>query len=408
MSFDFTPFIREDLPPAAGRWGGFPAYNFVGGNNDEPSVPVEALRAAADAVLAREGHTLGTYSLHSGPLGYRPLREFLSARLKRRAGIVADADEILLTSGSLQAIDLINAVMISPGDAVIVEEDNYGGVFPRLVRAGARMVTIPVDGEGMVTDELEKALDALAAEGVKPRYIYTIPTVQNPTGTIMSEARRRALLDLASKHDVPVFEDDCYADLTWSPERPPALHAMDEKGRVIYVGTFSKTIAPALRVGFIAAPWAFLSRLLSVKTDAGSGALEQMVLAEYCPAHFDDHVKTLTRTLEAKLNVLTAAIDEHFGTSVEYRRPEGGIFLWLTLPEGVDAGGLADAALKEGVAVNPGPEWSKGAEAKRRIRICFGGPSQENLREGVARLAEICHKTFGTPEISANMRRTGA
>ncbi|WP_340108367.1 PLP-dependent aminotransferase family protein [Pikeienuella sp. HZG-20] len=405
MSFDFSAFTRKDLPPPPPPWTGFPEFNFVGGHNDEGSVPVEAFRAAADAVLKREGATLGTYFLQSGPLGYRPLREFLSAKLKRAAGIEADPDEIMLTSGSLQAIDLINAAMLEPGDAVIVEESNYGGVFPRLDRAGARIVTVPVDRDGMDIDALEAALERLKTEGVKPKYIYTIPTIHNPTGAIMPLERRQRMVALAARYGAPIFEDDCYADLIWSGERPPALHAVDREGLVIHVGSFSKSIAPALRVGFIVAPWDMLSRIQSVKHDAGSGALEQMVLAEYCAANFDDHVSALNRTLEAKLDALTNALDEHFGSSVEYERPPGGIFLWVKLPEGVESARLAEVALAAGVAVNPGRDWSKGADAGRRIRICFANPDAATINAGIARLADICHAEFGTPEIGGNRRR---
>lgn len=405
MSFDFNAFVRDDLPPAAARWTGFPEFNFVGGHNDEASVPVAALRAAADSVLTREGSNLGTYFLRSGPLGYRPLREFLAAKLKRAAGMDADPDEILLTSGSLQAIDLINAAMLASGDTVIVEESNYGGVFPRLVRAGARIVTIPVDEGGMDMDALEAALKRLKGEGTTPKYIYTIPTIHNPTGTIMDEARRVRLVALAASHGVPIFEDECYSDLIWSGERPPALHALDREGLVIHVGSFSKSIAPALRVGYIVAPWAVLSRILPVKHDAGSGALEQMVLAEFCAAHFDDHVVGLNRALEAKLDALIAALDEHFGSSVAFERPPGGIFLWVKLPEGVETTRLAEVALARGVAVNPGREWSKGEDADRWVRLCFANPAPETIGAGVARLADICHAEFGTPEIGANRRR---
>lgn len=405
MTFDFTPFLRTDLPAPAAPWNGFPEFNFVGGNNDEQSVPVAALRQAADAVLSREGSTLGTYGLHSGPLGYRPLRDFLVGKLKRHAGITCTADNILLTSGSLQAIDLINGVLLSPGDTVIVEESNYGGVLSRLAARGVAMVTIPVDGDGMRTDVLESELSRLKESGITPKYIYSIPSIHNPTGTILTEERRRRVIALAQRFAVPVFEDECYSDLIWSGERPPALRALDESGLVIHVGSFSKSIAPALRVGYIVADWPILARILATKADAGSGALEQMVLAEFCTAHFDSHVAALNRTLEAKLDTLIEALNESFGTAADFQRPKGGIFLWVKLPENVDTTRLAAVAAKAGIAVNPGAEWSLGSDATRWIRICFASPTQEQLQAGIARLAEVCHGEFGVPEISANVAR---
>src|SRR5258707_12862434 len=174
---------------------------------------------------------------------------------------------------------------------------------------------IPLDHEGMRVAALATSLADLKRRGVTPKYIYTIPTVQNPTGTIMPEARRAELLKLAEQYGVPGFEDDCYADLIWDGQRPPALYAMSKTRGVIHIGSFSKSIAPALRVGYIVAPWEMLSRMLPLKNDAGSGALEQMVLAEYCAPHFTSHVPKLTRGLRAKLDTLMEALNEQFGTS---------------------------------------------------------------------------------------------
>src|SRR5262249_48291166 len=157
------------------------------------------------------------------------------------------------------------------------------------------------------------ALAHLKEQQIRPKYIYTIPTVQNPTGTILGEARRLELLKLARDYGVLIFEDDCYADLVWDGSRPPALYAMSEHGGVVHIGSFSKSVAPALRVGFIVAGWDILSRILALKTDAGSGALEQMVLAEYCGAHFTEHVPKLTRGLRVKLDALMEALNEQFG-----------------------------------------------------------------------------------------------
>ena len=191
-----------------------------------------------------------------------------------------------------------------------------------------------------------------------PKYIYTIPTVQNPTGSIMPEARRAELLKLSEAHGVPMFEDDCYADLIWDGKRPPAIYAMSRNGGVVHIGSFSKSIAPALRIGYIVAGWDILSRALSIKTDAGSGALEQMVLAEYCAPHFASHVSDLSRGLRVKLDTLMEALAEQFGTAAEFEEPKGGIFLWVKLPDNVDTQKLYQPALKAGVAINPGPEWS--------------------------------------------------
>ncbi|HYI87485.1 MAG TPA: PLP-dependent aminotransferase family protein [Burkholderiales bacterium] len=394
--FDFAPLLPAGLPPAAARWTGRVKFDFTGGNNDPDRLPLDGLIAAADAVLKREGHTLSTYGLNSGPQGYRPLREFLVAKLKADAAIACTADDILVTSGSLQAIDLVNATLLARGDTVIIEENCYQGSINRLTRLGVTAVGIPLDQHGMRMDALSNALDDLEHKGVRPKYIYTIPTVQNPTATILPVERRQEMLRLSAAHGVPIFEDDCYADLIWSGERPPALYAMAKGGGVIHIGSFSKSIAPALRVGYIVAPWEVMSRTLALKTDGGSGALEQMVLAEFCTRNFSTHVPALRRGLRAKLETLMESLKEHFGTAAEFDDPKGGIFLWVKLPDNVDTLKLYQPALAAGVAINPGPEWSVNkTQARSRLRLCFASPSHEEINQGVAALAEVCRRDFG-------------
>src|ERR1700744_151257 len=405
-AFDFAPLLPAGLPAPAAKWTGLAKYSFVGGNNDPDQVPVEGLIDAVNAVLKREGKTLATYGLASGPQGYRPLREFLAAKLKRDAGMTCTADDILIVSGSLQALDLVNQTLVARGDTVIIERDTYQGALNRLTRLGVNVVGIPLDHGGMRMDALAAALEDLKRRNIRPKYIYPIPTVQNPTATIMPEERRAELLKLSEQYGVPIFEDDCYADLIWDGKRPPAIHAMAKNGGVIHIGSFSKSIAPALRVGFIVAPWEILSRMLSLKTDAGSGALEQMVLAEYCAPHFATHVPKLTKGLRRTLDTLMEALNEQFGTAAEFEDPKGGIFLWVKLPDNVDTLKLYQAALAAGVAINPGPEWStdKGY-AGCRLRLCFASPSEQEIREGIAVLAEVCRREFGVPERSGNVEK---
>ncbi|HSC96207.1 MAG TPA: PLP-dependent aminotransferase family protein [Burkholderiales bacterium] len=397
-SFDFTPLLPAGLPPAAARWTGRAKYDFTGGNNDPDSLPLDGLIAAAEAVMRREGRTLASYGLNSGPQGYRALREFLVGKLKADAGIRCTADEILVTSGSLQGLELVNGTLLARGDTVIIEEDCYQGSINRLIRLGVTPIGIPLDRDGMRVDLLAAALDDLERKGGRPKYIYTIPTVQNPSGTILPLERRREMLKLSAAHGVPIFEDDCYCDLIWSGERPPAIYAMSERGGVIHIGSFSKSIAPALRVGYIVAPWDVMSRMLALKTDGGTGALEQMVLAEYCAANFSKHISTLRRGLRAKLVTLMESLKEQFGESAQFDDPKGGIFLWVKLPDGVDTLKLYQPALAAGVVINPGPEWSVNkTRARSRMRLCFASLSHEEIHQGIAALADVCRKEFGVP-----------
>src|SRR5947209_13815770 len=233
-AFDFAPLLPAGLPPPAARWSGLAKYNFTGGNNDADEVPVDGLMAAADAAIKREGRNLAIYNLGHGPLGYRPLREFLADKLKRDAGISCTPDDILIVSGSLQALDLVNGALLARGNTVICEKDCYQGTLTRFARLGVNVIGIPLDDDGMRMDALSAALEDCRKRGVQPKMIYTIPTVQNPTATIMPQARRAELLRLSEQYGVPVFEDDCYADLIWEGKRPPALYAMSQSQNVIH------------------------------------------------------------------------------------------------------------------------------------------------------------------------------
>ncbi|HUC11744.1 MAG TPA: PLP-dependent aminotransferase family protein [Stellaceae bacterium] len=407
--FAFSHLFAQSLPAPAPRWTGFPKYNFIGGHNDPERVPAAELAAAADAVLRRDGADLALYNPH-GPQGFRGIREFVVAKVKAR-GIACTTEDVLITSGSGQGLDLVNRVLLNRGDTVILEEFTYGGALTKLQRLGVNVIGAPLDDDGLRIDALDHILDDLKRKGVTPKFIYTIPTVQNPTGSILPVDRRKALLGLSEKHGVAIFEDECYADLTWSPEAPPAIYSMDPS-RVVHVGSFSKTLSPALRLGYVVADWAVMSRLVGLKreTDSGTGALEQMVVAEYFSRSFSEHVGELSGVLKEKLDTMVDALEREFGTAVEKMwRPKGGIFLWIKLPDQVDVTTLVAPAAKEGLVFNPGPEWScNPAESKSHMRLCFALPSKAAIREGVATLARVCYEQTGIPERSANIRRTPA
>jgi 2-aminoadipate transaminase len=400
--FNINKFLHSNALSPAMEWKGYPKYNFIGGHNDNESIPIISLKESINKTILKEGKTLAKYGLESGPQGYLPLREFISNQLRNSAGINCSEKEVLVVSGSLQALDLVNETFLRKGDAVIIEEENYGGTISRLRRLGVNMIGIPVEKDGMNIEVLGQILEDLKKKKIKPRFIYTIPTIQNPTGTIMSVKKRKALIELSKKYGIPIFEDDCYADLIFEKERPPAIKSYDDEGYVLYCGSFSKSIAPALRVGYLVADWNVLSRVLPYKTDAGSGSLEQMALAEFCINNFDSHVKILRVELKKKSDAICHALDKYFGSLAEYTKPDGGIFVWIDMPNKVDTSRLYEIAMKDGVAINPGNEWSINSSGKNKMRLCFGNPSIEEIDEGVKLLAQICQKEFGIPSQIAN------
>ena len=406
MSFKIENLFSTGLSTPAQPYEGFVKHNFVGGHNSEENIPIDKLAESAKRVISQEGRNLALYGHKSGPQGNISLRNFLVSYLKDYVGMNISSENILLTSGSLQALDFINKLLLDPEDTVLIEEASYGGAISRINSIGAKPVGIKLDSEGICIENLLEVLENLKAKNVFPKYLYTIPTVQNPTATIMPSERRLKLLEIAEKYNFIIFEDDCYADLTWERKRPNAIYSMCKNNRVIYCGSFSKSIAPALRVGYVVASWEVISQILSFKNDGGSGAIEQMLLADFCTNYYYKHVAQLVTDLKSKCDTLIKALEEEFGSIAEYEYPKGGIFLWITFPDNVDTNRLYVLAAEKNITLNPGSEWvCNPEEGNHKIRLCFAHPSKKIIKEGVRQLAQICFDEFGIPKISANIKR---
>ena len=404
--FDYARLYRNGLPDPAPKWAPFPKYYFVGGNNDPDEIPIEGLIDAAASVLRREGSKLAIYNLGLGPQGYPGLRQFVADKSKRHRGINAPIEDILITTGSGQGLDMISKLLVNPGDVVLAEEYCYQGALNRFRKLGAKIEGMTLDADGIVIEALEKQLADLKSRGITPKFIYTIPTIQNPTASILPLDRRHALIRLAREYNVCIFEDECYADLIWEGiEAPPALYALDP-GCVLHIGSFSKCLAPALRLGYLFAPWEQMKRLLPLKGDSGTGALDQMVVAEYFSKQFDTHLNHLNGVLHEKLRVMTEAVEREFGASAECWHPKGGIFLWIKLPESVDVRKLIKPAAEAGLVFNEGPAWAVSADNSfNSLRLCFAMPDHQTIRDGVATLAQVCYEQTGIPIRSGNVQR---
>jgi len=395
---DYSTLFAKDIPAPAGRWGGHPKYNFVGGHSDPELQPMELFIESAANVFRGDPRNISMYTYDGGPQGCLPIRRFLVDKLATHRGVHVTTDEVLITSGSGQGINLINNVLVEEGDTVILENFCYAGVLSGLRRLNVNMVGLDVDHDGMRMDQLERALEDLKGKGIRPKYIYTIPTLQNPTGTVMSMDRRREMLRLSESYGVPIFEDECYADLIFEGEWEHAIRSLDDSNRVLHIGSFSKSLAPGIRLGYVVANWDVMSRLLACKGDGGTGAMEQMIVGDYFTNHYEEHMDDLRAGLRRKLGALTAALREHFGPSVEFEEPRGGMFLWVKFPDQVDTRKLVEPAMKEGIVFNPGPDWSAEPEAASNyLRLCFALPSEGEIWEGVEKLAQVFQREGALP-----------
>lgn len=395
---DYSALFNRDLPPPSGRWGGHPKYNFIGGHSDPDMVPTEGFIESAARVFRGDPRNISMYNFSGGPQGILPLREFVVDKLGKHRGIDTNVDDVLITGGSGQGIELINEILLEAGDTAIVEAFSFSGALGNLRRRGVNVVGIDLDEDGMRMDHLAEALEDLRDRGIRPKYIYTIPTLQNPTGTVMTMERRHQLLELSEEYGVPIFEDECYADLIFEGEYENAIRSMDDTNRVLHIGSFSKTLGPGTRLGYVVAPWEVMSRLLSRKNDAGTGVMDQMIVADYFNNHYDEHILDLRAALQRKCDVLSSALRESFGPSVDFAVPTGGMYLWVKLPEGVDSRDLEGPALRDGIAFNPGPDWSADPDAAAGyIRLCFALPSEAEIREGVEKLADVFRREGALP-----------
>ncbi len=344
-------------------------------------LPVATLRDLFDQLVDELGPTV---LLHCPTEGHSPLRESLSGWLASR-GIRCTPEQVLILSGSQQGLDLAARTFVDPGDVVVVEEPSYVAALQVFRMARARLIGVPVDGDGLRVDLLDSIL-----ERHRPKLIYTLPTFQNPSGAVMPLDRRRALLELAGRHGVPILEDDPYSELRYDGEAVPSLKALDRRGIVLYLSTVSKVLFPGMRLGFVVAPQAVARRfaLLKQGMDLHSNSVGQFILDRFIRRGlYEPYLAGLREAYVARRNAMDEALREAAVPGLQWRRPSGGFYIWCRLPGHVERGRLLTAAADEGVAYLPGRacfvEEPEGAYA----RLNFSFPSVERIREGVARFA---------------------
>lgn len=388
---DYSKLYATGLPSPAGPWEGIYEYNFTTGHGNPDLIPIDDFIESATKTLKRSGRNLAIYYSDGGPLGNLELRQFLVEKLAKHRGVSVSVDEIMITSGSTQGILLINDTFLESGDTIITELFSYAGVLRNAERRKVNVIGIPMDEDGMRMDILASTLADLRTKGVKPKYIYTIPTLQNPTGTVMSMERRKEILRLSIEYQVPIFEDECYADLVFEGEWEHAIRSLDQSNHVLHIGSFSKSLAPGVRLGYVVAPEDVMSQLLPSKIDVGTNMITAMMVADFLQGHYEEHNSALRAGLRRKRDAVVAALGEHFGPSVDFYQPRGGMFIWVRFPEGVDTNVPLAAAKREGVIYNPGKEWSADPQnhGSNYLRICYGLPSESQIWEGIGRMAKV-------------------
>ena len=375
-----------------------------GGGLPAPDVfPTERFREACDRVLEKQAQLALQYGATEG---YEPLREMI-ARHTTRYGVKAKPENVLLTSGSQQALDLIGKLMINSGDRVLVEAPTYLGALQAFNVYGAEYVSVPSDHDGLRSDLLEASLR------LGPKFMYVLPNFQNPGGTTLAEGRRHELVLLADRYGIPIIEDDPYGQLRYEGEHLTPLIVLDREnlrrddgysiGNVIYLSTFSKTLAPGLRLGWIVAPPEVISKLVQLKqgADLHTSTFVQMVAYEVARDNFlDEHIKLIRRVYGERRDVMLHAMEENFPSEVTWTRPQGGLFLWVSLPEGMDCHELFEAAIKENVAFVPGDSFyasdGHADEGRRHFRLNFSNASPEQITEGIRRLGVAMKKQWAT------------
>jgi 2-aminoadipate transaminase len=372
-----------------------------GGGMPAPDVfPCEEFREACDRVLLEQG----PLALQYGPTeGYKPLREMI-VRHTSRYGIDVTPDNILITSGSQQALDLLGKILINPGDRILVESPTYLGALQAWSAYGAEYVTVPMDDNGMVTDALEEALRS------GPKFIYVLPNFQNPTGMTLALDRRYKLIELADRYGVPIVEDDPYGQLRYEGEHLPSVVVLDShtrdtsdrcyRGNVIYLSTFSKTLSPGIRLAWVVAPPEVIRKLVQAKqgADLHTATFNQVVAYEVARGGFlDRHIKLIRKVYGERRDVMLGAMDAYFPPGVEWTHPHGGLFLWGTLPEDLSAADVLKEAIEQKVAFVPGAPFFPTGGGHNTMRINFSNATPEKIQEGIARLGRVIHDKLGQP-----------
>jgi 2-aminoadipate transaminase len=362
--------------------------SLAGGLPDTSTFPPDTFAAVAQRIAAESC----AKALQYGPTEGLPETKDCIAQVMAAEGMRLDPEDTIVTTGGQQVIDLVTKTLIDPGDVVIAEGPTYPGAVPVFCAYEAEVVQIDMDADGMRVDLLEETLDRLDREGRRPKFIYTVPSFQNPAGVTLSLPRRKRLIEVAHQRELLVLEDNPYGLLRFEGEAPPPLYSLDEGVYVMYLGTFSKILSPGIRLGWVVAPPPVLEKINMGKqgADLCTSTLSQlMVQAWFEQGRWQDYVDSLTELYRARRDTMLDALAEHFPRQAEWTRPSGGLFIWATLPDFIDTTDLLARALRDNVAFVPGEAAFLDGRGRSSMRLNFSGSDEESIREGVRRIGEV-------------------
>jgi len=366
------------------HWAALPGMISLSAGSPAPELfPVESFRRACQQVIDEDARAALQYGITEG---YPPLREWIAGHLKSK-GFSVTPDEVLVTTGSQQATDLLVRVFCNQGDLVVIERPTFIGTLQALDTCEVQYLSVPMDDQGLIVDELRRRLD-----GAKAKLICAQPNFQNPSGVSMSLPRRMALAHLAAERGIPIIEDDPYSELIYEGEALPSIKSFDTAGLTLYLGSFSKILMPGLRVGWVAGPAEVLEKMAVIKqsSDLHTPGFTQrvvnvMVRSGELPAHIDQ----LRAEYKRRRDVMLAALAEHFPAEARWTQPRGGLFVWVELPEGVDCGEFVQAAIDRLVLFPPGAGFYRDGTGRNTMRLNFSNQPPDKIEEGVRRLGAV-------------------
>jgi 2-aminoadipate transaminase len=362
--------------------------SLAGGLPDTSTFPPDTFAAVAQRIASESC----AKALQYGPTEGLDETKDCIAEVMGAEGMRVDHEDVLVTTGGQQVLDLVTKTLIDPGDVVVAEGPTYPGAVPVFTAYQADVVQIDMDADGMRVDLLEEALDRLDREGRRPKFVYTVPSFQNPAGVTMSQPRRRRLVEVAHERELLVLEDNPYGLLRYEGDPPPPLLSLDGGVYVMYLGTFSKILSPGIRLGWVVAPPPVLEKINLGKqaTDLCTSTLSQlMVQAYFAEGHWRDYVDSLTEIYRARRDTMLDALADHFPPQAEWTRPSGGLFIWATLPDFIDTTDLLARALRENVAFVPGEAAFLDGRGRASMRLNFSGSDEAAIREGIRRIGEV-------------------